>query len=280
MSVSLRLEDEIDISRGDMICHPSDEPNLCRRFDAHVVWMSEAALDPARSYLLKHTTRTVRASVEAVHGRLDMDTLEDTAASKLDLNDIGRVTIACNQPLFVDRYRKNRLLGAFVLIDAITNDTVAAGMVDEPHEDAAEAHDGRRVSPIGPEARRARLGHGACLITFTGDPTPAQSALADRLEQALFDRGVLPSVVDVPGLAAGTRSPQLVADLAAQCVESGLVTILATALPRLAEREALSERLPARSTLVVGPGGDVPVVADDPQALEAVIEALERRGVL
>jgi bifunctional enzyme CysN/CysC len=280
MSVTLRLDDEIDISRGDMICHPGDEPFVCRRFDAHVVWMSETALDPARSYLLKHTTRMVRASVEAVGGKLDMDSLEEITAERLELNDVGRLSIVCNQPLYVDRYRKNRLLGAFVLIDALTNDTVGAGMIDEPREETTSRVAGRRSSPIGAEERRKRFGHGACVVTFTGDPTPAQLALTDRLERALFDRGVVCSVVDVRGLDDGTRSPELVADVAAHGFESGLVTILASALPRVAEREAISARFSASSILVIGQGGDVELDPADPQAVAAVIAALERRGVL
>ena len=280
MSVTLRLEDEIDISRGDMICHPGDEPFVCRRFDAHVVWMSEAPLEPSRSYLLKHTTRTVRASVDRVIGKLDMDSLEETPATELELNDVGRLSIVCNQPLYVDRYRKNRLLGAFVLIDALTNDTVGAGMIDEPREDATRHGARRRTSAIDPAMRRARLGHGACFISFTGEPSPAQVDLAEALERALFERGVICAVVDVPSLDDGTRSPQLVADIAVHCFEAGLVTILASALPRLAEREELSARIPPASVLAVGPEGELAIEPSDPQAVETVIVALERRGVV
>jgi sulfate adenylyltransferase large subunit len=135
-SVTLRLEDEIDVSRGDMLVHPGDLPRVARRFDASLVWMHEAPLDVRKTYLLKHTTQIVPAHVERIHWRKDMDTLEETPARTLALNDIGRATLATHRPLFLDAYAENRETGSFILIDAITNGTVGAGMVvgGEPAE--------------------------------------------------------------------------------------------------------------------------------------------------
>jgi len=128
-SVTLRLEDEIDVSRGDMLVHPDDLPRVARTFDAQLVWMHDSPLDPQKTYLLKHTTQIVRVDVDRIHWRTDMDTLEDVPARSLGLNDIGRVTLTAHRALFLDPYASNRETGSFILIDAISNTTVGAGMV-------------------------------------------------------------------------------------------------------------------------------------------------------
>ena len=152
-SVTLRLEDEIDVSRGDMLVRPDDVPRVARTFEAHVVWLHETPLDPSKTYLLKHTTQLVRAQVDRVHGRRDMSTLEEVPAAALGLNDIGRVTITAHRALFLDRYADNRETGSFILIDAITNNTVGAGMVIAAEEPTRRDADAARPGAGGP--RRA-----------------------------------------------------------------------------------------------------------------------------
>ncbi|MFP5345469.1 MAG: sulfate adenylyltransferase subunit CysN [Actinomycetes bacterium] len=131
MSVTLRLTDELDISRGDMICRPHNAPTPTQDVDAMVCWMDESAkLQPGRKFALKHTTRSVRAMVKELQYQLDVNSLhrrED--AQSLALNEIGRVRLRTTMPLFADEYRRNRSTGGFVLIDEATNRTVAAGMV-------------------------------------------------------------------------------------------------------------------------------------------------------
>jgi bifunctional enzyme CysN/CysC/sulfate adenylyltransferase subunit 1 len=107
MSVAVRLTDEIDVSRGDMLVRPADVPRTSSELDAHLVWMSERPLDPGKTYLLKHTTRTVRAAIQVAHGT-DPETLAPRSVETLALNDIGRVRVSCRAPLFFDPYRKNR----------------------------------------------------------------------------------------------------------------------------------------------------------------------------
>ncbi len=128
-SVTLRLEDEIDVSRGDMLVHPGDAPRVTRTFDAQLVWMHDVPLDLQRTYLLKHTTQIVRVDIERVHYRKDMDTLEDVPAPTLHINDIGRATLTAHRPLFLDAYESNRDTGSFIIIDPLSNTTVGAGMV-------------------------------------------------------------------------------------------------------------------------------------------------------
>ena len=133
MSVTLRLEDELDISRGDMICRPHNAPTPAQDVEAMVCWMSESPMVPGQMLGVKHTTRSARAMVKELRYRLDVNTLHrDEGAESLRLNDIGRVRLRTTSPIFLDSYRRNRFTGGFVLIDEATNRTVAAGMALGP----------------------------------------------------------------------------------------------------------------------------------------------------
>jgi sulfate adenylyltransferase large subunit len=129
MSVTLRVADELDISRGDMLVEPDDPPVAARELEAMVCWMGEAPLRPGARLVIKHTTRTTRARVEELDYRVDVNALEHQPAGELALNEIGRVRIRTGSPLIVDPYSRNRTTGSFILIDEASNDTVAAGMV-------------------------------------------------------------------------------------------------------------------------------------------------------
>ena len=131
MAVTLRLADDLDISRGDMICRPYNTPRTTQDLDAMVCWMTETPLRPGQKLTLKHTTRQVRCMVKDLRYRLDVTTLHrDETADRLALNDIGRLTLRTTQPLFTDPYSRNRTTGAFILIDETTNTTAAAGMIN------------------------------------------------------------------------------------------------------------------------------------------------------
>ncbi|HET9104530.1 MAG TPA: GTP-binding protein [Solirubrobacteraceae bacterium] len=129
MSVAIRLEDEVDVSRGDMIVGTEDPPLAARELDAIICWMSESPLAPRGRYTIKHTSRSARAIVESVEHRVDVNSLEHVPAQQLALNEIGRVKLRTSAPLVVDPYARNRATGSFILIDESTNDTVAAGMI-------------------------------------------------------------------------------------------------------------------------------------------------------
>lgn len=134
MSVSVRLSSEIDISRGDMICRPTNQPNIGQDIDAMVCWMGEASsLTNGAKLAIKHTTRSARALVKNLHYRLDVNTLHrENEINSLALNEIGRVSLRTTVPLFFDDYRRNRETGSFILIDEATNATVGAGMIIGP----------------------------------------------------------------------------------------------------------------------------------------------------
>jgi sulfate adenylyltransferase large subunit len=170
MSVTLSLEDELDISRGDMLVPPSHLPHITRRIDARVVWMHERPLEIGQRYLLKHTTQTVPAAVAAVRYHININTLEKEPAQGLGLNGIGAVIIETQRPIFCDPYRRNRATGSFILIDPMTNTTVAAGMITgrEPGKTGAgtatlqgTAASGARITRI---EQQAQAGHRAATL--------------------------------------------------------------------------------------------------------------------
>jgi len=127
--VTVRLEDEIDISRGDMLVPADRAPSVSAAVEATLVWMSERPLHPGRAYLLKHAAQTVRARVRDDLRRIDMGSLAEEPVSALGLNEIGRAVVVAERPLFFDPYSTHRATGSLILIDPITNETVAAGMI-------------------------------------------------------------------------------------------------------------------------------------------------------
>ena len=127
--VTLLLDDEIDISRGDMIVKTGELPIVARQFDAMLCWLSESPLDPRRKYLIRHTTRDSKAMLAGIEFRMDINTMAHQAAEKLAMNDIAKVSFKLAQPIFADRYAENRGTGAFIVIDESSNNTVGAGMI-------------------------------------------------------------------------------------------------------------------------------------------------------
>jgi sulfate adenylyltransferase large subunit len=179
-SVTLTLTDELDISRGDLIVSPESPAVTTKRFTASLVWMDEKPLDLTRRYLLKHTSRTVQAQVAAIQYGLNVETLERWAAATLNFNDIGLVEIESVQPLTADSYSTSRTTGSFVLIDAVTNLTVAAGMIRQTNAEANAV----LTNVVTAADRVARWGHSGAHIHLTG-PT----VFVDAAERTLFLRG-------------------------------------------------------------------------------------------
>ena len=186
-AVTLLLDDEIDVSRGDMLVPVDAVPWIRNSLDADVVWMDATPLDPARGYLLKHTSRTVPVRVTAVHERLDVVEMRAVAAERLGLNEIGRLRLQTTQPLFVDPYAACRSTGAFILIDPVSNATVAAGMVRSEQQEDGRVGIVRRVDAA---ARAAHLGHRAGMVCVRGGSRDVRQQVVVGLEAGLFQRGV------------------------------------------------------------------------------------------
>jgi sulfate adenylyltransferase subunit 1 len=184
MSVTLTLEDEIDLSRGDMLVSPQHPPRVSRHFDAMVVWFNAEAGEPGKSYLLKHTSRTVRAKALKIHYRVNVNTLAQEPASGLQMNDIAYVEFETVSPLFFDPYTQNRITGSFILIDPISNATLGAGMIraDLADQTLTARDSSQDLAPVTPEERYKRHGHQPGLILVENN-----MGLATALERALFD---------------------------------------------------------------------------------------------
>lgn len=144
-SVTLTLEDEIDLSRGEMLVHPDDLPHVGHRFRAMMVWMDEEPLDRSKAFYLKHTTRTTRAHVGRIHHRVEINVGETVEADGMKLNEIALVSLVTDSPLIYDGYRENRQTGAFILIDPVTNFTSAVGMIVAPDEETSAGDSDRIV---------------------------------------------------------------------------------------------------------------------------------------
>jgi len=230
MSVTVRLADEVDVSRGDMLVPVDAEPRVVERAVADLVWMSERPLDLRRSYLVKHTTRVVSARIERVLGRTDLETLETLPAEGMSLNDIGRVVLSCSRPLFVDAYGANRVTGAFIVIDALCNDTVAAGMLRDDAVPPAPASGRRATSQVDAWERRRRLGHAGAAL-WVPDTGEAAKATAVALERALFDAGVVATLLEAEaGTAALVAAGVVAAGVVAVCLAAGASEATADAL--------------------------------------------------
>ena len=246
-SVTIRLEDEIDISRGDMIVKPDNLPRVTRRFDAHLVWMHEKPLDTEKAYLIKHTTQTVRAQIDKIYHEVDMDTLEEKPSDGLRLNDIAKVRLSCHRALYVDDYQKNRETGAFIVIDSLTNNTVAAGMIALPSSDQnladvmKELHAASAMEPktfVSPAERMERFGQRGATVWLTGLPGSGRWTLAYALERKLFDLGRTATVVSPVG-----EDLRSMISAAKAVTDAGLINICAFSSPTRNDRALLVERI-------------------------------------
>src|SRR3954469_25698768 len=212
-SVTLTLEDEIDISRGDMIVRPGNVPRVEQKFEATLVWMSEEPMVPGKSYWIKQTSKVTPGAISTLRYKIDVNTLHRQDAPTLKLNEIGRCTIALNQPICFDGYRRNRATGAFIVIDRLANTTVAAGMIldrstaDDQHdhwEDApAAASLHGQKSNVTTDDRQARFGQKPVTVLFTGLTGSGKTTLAYAVERKLFDQGRAVVVLDGQNMRRG-----------------------------------------------------------------------------
>jgi sulfate adenylyltransferase subunit 1 len=204
-SVTLELEDEIDVSRGDMLVAPDAPPLVSRAFSAMVVWLYEKPLELHRTYLAKHTTRQVKARITRIQNRVDVNTLTREPASGLEMNGIAFVHLETSNPLFIDSYRRSRATGSFILVDPLSNATVAAGMIDEDLSERNAAcisrEDGQLAGSreaINPQERFKRHGHLPAVFLI-----PDRDFVAESVESALFGGGFETVVLDGDQIPSG-----------------------------------------------------------------------------
>lgn len=263
LAVTVTLEDELDISRGDMLASPETRPHFGHDLQAMVVWMHEKPLDPGRSYVIKHGARMLSGEISVRHG-VDINTLENVPAERLELNGVGRCAIALNQPLAFDAYARNRVTGALIIIDRDSNATVGAGMILEPEEGdapvdawsaATDMPADRPASHVTAAARARRFGHRPTTLLLTGLTGAGKATIAYALEKRLFDAGCAVTVLhgqslrrgmDVDlGFSADDRSEHLrrAAEVARIMNDGGMICICAFLAPHAAVREKVRQRI-------------------------------------
>ncbi|MEE9383105.1 MAG: sulfate adenylyltransferase subunit CysN [Nannocystaceae bacterium] len=294
-SIVIVLDDEVDVSRGDMLVRPNNVPRIEDHFEAMLVWMSETPMDPGKTYVLKHTTRETKVSVLAIQYRVDVNTLSREPAQQLALNEIGRVALRTSGPLYFDDYKRNRMTGSFIIIDPINNNTMGAGMIidrmpskllREQDEEQQVAHLRRsRPSPqtepphphagsVSKSERETKLGQEAVTVWFTGYSASGKSSISSALERLLFEEGRTVYHLDGDNLRSGlngdlafsrydrTENIRRVAEVARLFNDAGIIVVASLISPYGEERE--------RARTIVGASRFVEIHVDTP--LEVCIQ--------
>jgi bifunctional enzyme CysN/CysC len=246
-AITLTLDDEIDISRGDVICdvdHPIEQSD---QFAAHIIWMSEKALFPGRQYRIKLNNQTIHASVTTLKHKINVNTLAHEAANTLELNEIGVCNISLAKPVPFDTYANNRQLGCFVLIDRQTNETVGAGMLDFSLRRAANVV--WQDMEVGKTQRAEQKHQRPCVLWFTGLSGSGKSTIANLVEKRLFDMGRHTYTLDGDNVRHGLNNDlgftdadrveniRRVSEVSKLMADSGLITLCAFISPFRAERQ-------------------------------------------
>ncbi len=305
-SVMITLEDEIDISRGDMIVRKNNLPQVGNQLECTICWMAEEPLNPQGSYILQQGTHQVRAMVTELNYRIDVNTLHRESVHTLELNEIGRVKLTTTQPLYFDPYKLNRNTGSFVLIDPYTNVTMAAGMIrrrsrtlDEVIQNQPDRRKSENVvwesTEISREMREERNGHRAAVLWFTGLSGSGKSTVARRLEKRLFSQGVQTTYLDGDNVRHGLNgdlgfSPvdrkeniRRVAEVARLAFDHGTLTICTFISPFNTDREFARSLLPIDRFIEIYVKCDLEVLKRrDPKGLYAKAlsgEILEFTGI-
>jgi bifunctional enzyme CysN/CysC len=292
-SVMITLEDEIDVSRGDMIVRKNNLPQVSNQLECTICWVAEEPLSLNSAYILQHNAHQVRAFVAELNYRIDVNTLHRESAHTLELNEIARVKLTTTQPLYFDPYRLNRNTGSFILIDPYTNVTVAAGMIRRRAstlEEVISTQPDRQKSAnvvwesteISREMRESRNGHRAAVLWFTGLSGSGKSTVARRLERRLFEQGCQTTFLDGDNVRHGLNgdlgfSPadrkeniRRVAEVARLAFDHGTLTICTFISPYRADREFARSLLPEGRFIEVYVKCDLEVVKRrDPKGLYA-----------
>jgi bifunctional enzyme CysN/CysC len=253
-SVTLTLADEVDCSRGDVITAADAPAQVADQFEATLVWMSDEALKPGRAYWLKLATQTVSATIQQPKYEINVNTMEHLAAKTLELNGIGVAELTTDKPIVFEPYADNRTLGGFILIDKITNATVAAGMLHFSLRRAQNVH--WQAVDVGRDAHAAQKGQRPFVLWFTGLSGSGKSTIANIVEKKLFALGRHSFLLDGDNVRHGlnkdlgfTEADRIenirrVGEVAKLMADAGLIVITAFISPFRAERDMVRSMLP------------------------------------
>ena len=275
LAVTLTLEDEIDVSRGDMLVHPNNVPLIARRFEAMLVWMAEEPMQPGKQYWIKQTTSTTPGVISAVRYRVDVNTLRREDTAELALNEIGRCSFALEKPIACDPYRKNRATGAFIVIDRLTNNTVGAGMILDRNQSVGSVESIESVGsrPNGPnDSMDPMTSHQRALtVWLTGLSGSGKSSIAERLEQRLHSEGFHAYRLDGDNLRLGlnrdlafsaadrAENIRRIAEVARLFNQAGLIVLVPVIAPFQADRQHAAD--------IIGADRYIEVYVDTPLAV-------------
>ncbi|MBB3104672.1 sulfate adenylyltransferase subunit CysN [Azomonas macrocytogenes] len=282
-AITLTLEDEIDVSRGDMLVHADNLPQVTDSFDAMLVWMAEEPLLPGKKYDIKRATSYVPGNIAAIEYRIDVNSLEKNATSELKLNEIAKVRVSLDAAIALDGYEQNRTTGAFIVIDRLTNGTVGAGMiVAEPTRGHSSGRHHGKLAHVATEERAARFGQQPATLLFTGLSGAGKSTLAYAVERKLFDSGRAVYVLDgqnlrhdlnkglPPNRAGRAENWRRAAQVAKQFNEAGLLTLAAFVAPDAEGREQAKALIGAGRLITVYVQASLQTCRErDPQGLYA-----------
>jgi bifunctional enzyme CysN/CysC len=250
-AITIALNDEIDASRGDVFATPDDLPEVGEQFAADLVWMSEIPLLPGRSYMFRVGTRTVSGSVTKLRHKVDVNNFEHIAADGLSLNEIGHANISLSAPVAFDAYDINRRTGAFIVIDRVTNATLAAGMIRHGLRRATNVH--RQILTVDRAARQIINGHKPAILWFTGLSGSGKSTIANIVETRLVSRGAHTYMLDGDNIRHGlnrdlgftdadrVENIRRVAEVAKLFADAGLIVLVSFISPFRAERQLARE---------------------------------------
>jgi bifunctional enzyme CysN/CysC len=279
-AVTLVLEDEIEVSRGNMLVGAEARPDVADRFAANIVWFGEDALQPGRSYLLRTETDQTPVTVSEIKYRTDVNTFAREDAARLDLNEVGFCYLQTADPIVLDPYADNRVTGAFVLIDRVSNATVGAGMIDSALRQATNVH--LQAFDLDSKARAAQKFQKPAVLWFTGLSGSGKSTIANRLEQRLHALGKHTYLLDGDNVRHGLNSDlgfsdvdraeniRRVGEVARLMADAGLITLVSFISPFRSERDTVRARVPEGEFIEIFV--DTPIeecIARDPKGLYA-----------
>ncbi|MFK0278461.1 sulfate adenylyltransferase subunit CysN [Ensifer sp. NPDC090286] len=265
-SVTLVLEDELDISRGNMLVPPEDRPHVADQFMAHVIWLHPDAMLPGRSYILRTEVDSVSATITSLKHQIDVNTFAEEAAKSLRMNEIGVCNLSTQAPIVFDSYKDNRTTGNFVLIDRFTNATVGAGMIDFPLRRALNVH--WQALDINKKARSALNHQTPCVLWFTGFSGSGKSTIANTVEKMLHAQGKHTFLLDGDNVRHGlnrdlgfteedrVENIRRVAEVAKLMTEAGLIVLVSFISPFRSERRMARD--------LFGPGEFIEIFVDTP----------------
>jgi len=252
-SITLTLEDEIDISRGDVLASVSSPPPVADQFQATLIWMHDEPMLPGRPYLMKIGTRTVTASVTAPKYKVNVNTLEQVAAKQFELNEIGVCNLSTDRPIAFDPYQENRETGGFILIDKLTHDTVGAGLIHFALRRSENIH--WQALDVNKQARAGLKGQKSCVLWLTGLSGAGKSTIANLVEKRLHALGRHTYLLDGDNVRHGLNKDlgftdadrveniRRVAEVAKLMVDAGLIVLVSFISPFRAERRMARELL-------------------------------------